>query len=92
MAVQMEEWVLKCCDVTCRTYVWVFAFLPLQGCWNQGEAWGALPPPNNFDGGLGLKVILWLLQALLGFKQCQMVRLTLDMPLPKFSASAAAAF
>ena len=41
-----------------------------------------VPPPNNFDGGLGLQVILWLLQALLGVKHYQMVQLTLDVSPP----------
>ena len=68
--------------------VTIFCWLPLpimyiqyQGQRNQGAS-GALPSPNNFDGGLALQVILWLLHVLLGLKRCHVVQLTLNMPSP----------
>ena len=56
-----------------------------QGRRNRGGRGGHWPPPpiilmggpgfpNNFDGALGFRVILWLLHA---------VQLTLDVPSPK---------
>ena len=50
---------------------------------------GGADPFNNFDGNIGLLVIIiiWLLHALLSLKQCHMAQQTFDVP-PKFSASA----